>query len=112
MHYILGVAVVNGLEELLHVGGGLNLAKVIVLGYLVKKGFAFRQLHHQVDESRVIVGFEVLDDVWVIKLIKQSYLMINLIKILVELFFVHDFDGDFEVFFKEVVRCVDLAELP
>lgn len=63
------MAMVNGGEELLHVLGCLDLAECLVslLSNFVVEHEALNELHDKVDVFIVIVRFEVLDDVRVIK---------------------------------------------
>ena len=110
VYYILGMAMVNCLKKLLHVGGRLNLVEVVLLSNLFEKRLALSQLHDQIDVSLVIVRLKVLYDVRVVHLIQQHYFGIYLRQVVLELFFVQDFDGDFEICFEQIMCGEDFTE--
>ena len=63
----------------------------------VEQLFPFDVLHNQVDVFVVVVGLEVLNDVWVIQIIQSSNFVDYQIYVLAELLFVHHLDSNFEV---------------
>ena len=63
----------------------------------VEQLLPFDVLHNQVDVFVVVVGLEVLNDVWVIQIIQSSNFVDYQIYVLAELLFVHHLDSNFEV---------------
>ena len=63
----------------------------------IEQLFPFDVLHNQVDVFVVVVGLEVLNDVWVIQIIQSCNFVDYQIYVLAELLFVHDLDSNFEV---------------
>ena len=70
----LGVAVVQGRKELLHITGGNSLCKCLVLlgGDLLEQLLALNELHDQVDVIGALVSFIIFDDVWMVE--RRQYL--------------------------------------
>ena len=100
------MAVVDCLEQLLHVVRSLSLAEslVLLLGDFVEQLLAADVLHHQVDVLVVIVSLEVLDDVRVVQFVKDRHFFNDAVDILFELMLVKNFDRDFKVFIMSVGR--------
>ena len=60
----------------------------------VEQLLPFDVLHNQVDVFVVVVGLEVLNDVWVIQIIQSSNFVDYQIYVLAELLFVHHLDSN------------------
>lgn len=65
---ILSMAMVDRTEELRHIRGGFDLAKAYLRDHFVEKKLPIGQLHHQVDESCVIVRLIEVYNVGMVKM--------------------------------------------
>ena len=112
MQDILSVAVVDRLNEALHVFGCLLLSEdlVLLLDDLFEEGHAADVLHDEVNEQRVVVRLVVLDDVRVVQLVQRRDLRHDVIKLTPELLLVHDFNRHFDAWVVLITGQEDLAK--
>ncbi len=112
MNDVLSVAMVQSLEQLSHVSGCSCLCKslVLLLSDLVEKRLSGNVLHHQVDVLLIVVCFVVLDDVRVVKLVKDADFFHDAVDVGAKLLFVEDFDSNLEVLVMLIRSQEDAAE--
>jgi hypothetical protein len=66
MHYLIGVTVGNGRQELFHIEPGLILCDCLILENSLEQLSANAVLHHNVDVFRLYKNIEDSDNVWMI----------------------------------------------
>ena len=112
MDYIMRMAMFDCLKDLPHVLRRLLLAKLLTFlcGNLVEEWLALGKLHHQVYVLGIVVRFVVVDDVGVVQRVKQHDFIHDVVKVGLQLHFVHDFDGDLQTGIKVIVCGEDFAE--
>ena len=110
MDNILGVAMIDRLEERFHVASGNILRKSLVglLGDLFEKLSSIDIFHDQVDVLLIVVRFVILDDIWMIERVKNRNLLHDTVNIVSQLNFIKNLNGDLEVFIM-FVCCQEYA---
>ena len=100
MDNILGVAMIDRLEERFHVASGNILRKSLVglLGDLFEKLSSIDIFHDQVDVLLIVVRFVILDDIWMVERVKNRNLLHDTVNIVSQLNFIKNLNGDLEVF--------------
>ena len=106
VHDVLCMAMIERLEQLLHVFGRncLRESLVFLLRDLVKQWLARHVLHHQVDVLLVVVGLVVLHDVGVVQLVQDCHFFHDTVDVGPQLLFVQHLDGHLEILVM-LVRC-------
>lgn len=104
----LGMAMIDCLEQLLHVSCSFELSEslILLLGNLVKQLTATYVFHHQIHVLAVIVGLEIFHNVWMVKAIEYSYFLHNTIDIISQFVLIEHFYGDLEIFLK-LISCLE-----
>ena len=100
MNNILGVAMIDRLEERFHVAGSNVLRKglVFLLGDFFEKLSSIDIFHDQVDVLLIVVRFVILDNVWMIEFVENRNFLHDTVNIVSQLNFVKNLNGDLEVF--------------
>ena len=100
MDNILGVAMIDRLEERFHVAGCNVLRKglVFLLGDFFEKLSSIDIFHDQVDVLLIVVRFVILDNVWMIEFVENRNFLHDTVNIVSQLNFVKNLNGDLEVF--------------
>ena len=106
MDDVLRMAMIECLEQLLHILGSDRFSKclVLLLRDLVEKGLSCDVLHHQIDVLLIVVRFVILDDVWVIQLVENRHFFHDAVDVSSQLLFVEHLDGNLEVLVMLVRR--------
>ena len=93
------VAVVDGLEEALHVAGGGSFPEALVRlgGDLLGQRGASDVLHDHVDVLDIVVSLIVTYNIGVVERLKGSDLLLHAVDVLRKSDFVDDLDGNLEV---------------
>lgn len=106
MDDVLSVAMVDSLEELFHVTSRYSFIEslVLLLSDAIKQRLASYVLHHQVDVLQVVVRLVVLDDVGVVKRVKDGDFFHDAVDVIHKLILVQNLDGDLEVRVMLVIR--------
>ena len=109
----VGVAMIDGLEKLIHVTSDLPLAHQLLAFWcdLIDKLDAVDELHHKVEILVVVVGLVVRNDVWMVKLGQNCDFFHDLFDVLSQIVLVHHFDCDYVTFIVDAVSLVDFSEL-
>ena len=73
MHHSISMTMIDCLKELKHIFCSLFLTKLLVLLVcdFVKEFHALDVLHDKIQEFLIIVSFKVVDDVWMVKFVKD-----------------------------------------
>lgn len=102
----LGVHVVACTQQLLQVLGCLLLRKnlIFLFGNLVEKLASADILHDKIYILLVYISFIILNDIRVIKLDEYIYLLLNALKVIFQLRFIHDFNGN-QMVLVVLVKC-------
>mmetsp|Transcript_13491 Transcript_13491/g.35658 ORF Transcript_13491/g.35658 Transcript_13491/m.35658 type:complete len:444 (+) Transcript_13491:389-1720(+) len=80
--YPILVHVVDGADDLLHDGGGLDLREVPGLDDAVEQLASCAQLHHKIDVPVVLEAFEELDDVGMVHHLHDGDLLLEAVDVL------------------------------
>ena len=112
MHDVLCVCVIDGLEETFHVVRCLLLREDLVhlLANLVEERLAIDKLHDEGNVHRVVVGFVVLDDIWVVQCVQNCDLIHYVVKIFPKFLLIQYFDRNLEILIVLVSRQKDFAK--
>ena len=112
MYYTLGVHVVECAQELLHVMCGHIFREHLILHLrnLIEQFASTNVLHDQIDVLLVDVGLVITDDVGVVELGKDVYLLADCLYVVSQLGLVHDLDGDNVLLVVLVERAEYLTE--
>ena len=112
MHDVLGVTVVDCLEQTLHVSSSDSLRESLVslLRDLLEELLTGDVLHDQVDVLLVVVGLVVLDDVRVVQRVQDRDLLHDAVNVVAQLYLVEHFDRHLEVFVMLIRGQKDAAE--
>ena len=83
MYYALCMYVIDGHEEFLHVVCSFTFSKPcsILFRNFVEEFTAIDVLHYKIEILIIIIGFEVLDDVGVIKFVQYFHLLYDLVDV-------------------------------
>ena len=104
MENALGMAVVDCLEQLFHKVCSFFLAECLVLLLidLFEELFAANVFHDRVKVFVVVVQFEVLEDIGMVKFVQDGHILNDIGDIFSELVFVKNIYSNFEVFIMSV----------
>ena len=112
MDDVESVAMIDGLEERLHVTGGNLLCEGLVLlgGDHLEELPSMDVLHHQVDVLLIVIGLVVLDNMRMVELVKNSNLLHDAVNVLSQLLLVKHLDGHQVIWIEFVVGLEDSAK--